>query len=367
MVLAFRRQWPSADDEEVRFRMPAKDTSNVDRDNLRRLVELSDLRTPWSIYVVATLRIADHIAAGVERIDDLAEAAGCDPGYLGRVLGHLVSQGVFHQPTPGRFTLNDKSEGLLDPSLRPMLDLNGFGGRMASAWGTLLTAVRTGQSAYHEAFGLSFWEDMEAHPAIAASVEAAMRPRGGRRPDPEVLLNGDWTEIRTVVDVGGGTGALLAEILRTHPEVRGTLIDFPQTVARSGETFQAADVAERVTTIGQSFFDPLLAGADLYLLRNVLSVCPDRAAVRLLSRCAEAARPTNRIVILGGVSPDRVTNGLSPEMVLVGGKERTLAEFEKLAHEAGLEVRATGRQPSGVFVVECFPAGHVIRPEKTAG
>jgi hypothetical protein len=148
---------------------------------------------------------------------------------------------------------------------------------------------------------------------------------------------------------------MLAEILRTRPAVRGTLVDLPRTVARSGETFQAAGVAERVTMVGQSFFDPLPAGADLYLLRGVLNDWPDREAAAILSRCAEAARSTGRVVVLGGVRPDEAPRGLVIEMVLLGGKQRTVAEFGELAQAAGLEVSAAGKQPSGYFVVECRP------------
>jgi hypothetical protein len=129
----------------------------------------------------------------------------------------------------------------------------------------------------------------------------------------------------------------------------------PATVARSAGTFQAAGVSERVSTVGQSFFDPLPGGADLYLIKNVLGDWPDREATALLRQLAEAARPAGRVVILGGVSPDD-GKPPSPEllmMVLVGGKGRSLAEFRKLAHATGLEVHATGRQPSGRFVVEC--------------
>src|SRR5262249_44539534 len=184
------------------------------------------------------------------------------------------------------------------------LDLDGFGGRMAHAWGSLLQAVRTGAPAYHRVFGRPFWDDLQAHPQIAASFDALMGPAGHGTPDPEVLVSGGWEAVRSVVDVGGGTGALLAEILRARPTVRGTLVDLPVTVARSGATFQAAGVADRVTAVGQSFFDPLPAGADLYLLKSVLGDWPDREALAILRRCALAARPAGRIVLLNGVSPD---------------------------------------------------------------
>jgi hypothetical protein len=148
---------------------------------------------------------------------------------------------------------------------------------------------------------------------------------------------------------------MLAEILRIRPQIRGTLVDLPKTIARSGETFQAAGVADRVTVVGQSFFEPLPAGADLYLLKKVLNDWPDREAAAILRRCAEAARPAGRVVILTGMRSDDAARELSIEMLLVGGKQRSVAQFRELARQAGLEVVAAEQQPSGYFVVECRP------------
>ena len=325
--------------------MPEQDGAN--------LGTLSDLCTPWCVHVVATLRIAEHIAAGREQIGELAAAAGCDPYVLHRVLTHLVGKGLFEEATTYRFTLNPAARKLLEQRIG--LDLEGIGGRMAYAWGTLLTYVRTGAAAYHELFGLPFWEDLDAHPEIGASFDALMGPTGHGTPNPEFHLTGGWGSVRSVVDVGGGTGAMLAELLRSRPELHGTLVDLPRTVALSGETFETAGVDDRVTIVGQSFFESLPAGADLYLLRKVLNNWPDREAAAILSRCAEAARPTGRVVVLGGVGTDGAPCGLSIDMVLLGGKQRTVAEFGELAREVGLEVLAAGRQSAGSFVVECRP------------
>jgi uncharacterized glyoxalase superfamily protein PhnB len=314
---------------------------------------LTDLQTPWCVHVVATLRIAEHLAAGVTGIDDLAAAAGCDAGALHNVLGHLVRRGVFEEPSPGRFALNDAARQLMDAS--NFLDLSGIGGRMAHAWSTLPTYVRTGRPGYAEVFGRPFWEDLAAHPDVAASFDALMGPAGHGAPNPDFDIVGGWDAVRTVVDVGGGTGAMLAEMLRARPALRGILVDLPGTVARAAETFEAAGVADRVTTVGQSFFDPLPAGADLYLLRKVLNDWPDEETTAILRRCAEATRPDGRVVVLGGVSPDDAPRRLTIEMVLLGARTNTVAEFRELARRAGLEVVAAGDQPSGYFAVECRP------------
>jgi SAM-dependent methyltransferase len=243
--------------------------------------------------------------------------------------------------------------------LRLGLDLDGFGGRMAHAWNSLLAAVRTGAPAYHTVFGRPFWEDLAAHPAIAASFDALMGPAGHGVPDPEVPITGGWESVQRIVDVGGGTGALLAEILRARPQVRGTLVDLPSTVARSAAIAQTAGVTDRFTALGQSFFDPLPPGADLYLLKSVLCDWPDREATDILRRCAEAARPAGRVVVLNGVSPDEdgAPDPALLMMVLVGGRDRTLTEFRTLAQAAGLEVQAAHRPAPDRFVVECRPIG----------
>jgi hypothetical protein len=129
----------------------------------------------------------------------------------------------------------------------------------------------------------------------------------------------------------------------------------PTTVARAAKTFEAAGLTNRVTNLGQSFFDALPAGADLYLLRGILNDWPDPEAIAILSRCAEAARPTGRVVVLKSVGPDSEPKRLTIEMVLLGGKHRSIAEFCELARHGSLEVVAAGRQPSGYFVVECRP------------
>ena len=317
---------------------------------------LSDLCTPWCVHVVATLRVADHIAAGITEIGPLAAAAGADRDSLHRVLRHLVSKGLFTESAPGRFELTETAHGLLGESGRLGFDLDSFGGRMAHAWGTLLSAVRTGKPAYHEAFGRGFWDDLDAHPEIGAKFDALMGPAGHGVPDWRVLVNpADWESVRTVVDVGGGTGTLLAEILRARPEVRGTLVDLPRPVARSGEVFEAAGVADRATAVAQSFFDPLPAGSDLYVLKNVLGDWPDREATAILKRCAEAARPSGRVVAFTGAGPGEEASPELLMMVLVGGRGRTLDEFREMAREAGLEVTAVGRQASGRVIAECRP------------
>jgi hypothetical protein len=317
------------------------------------LEQMLDLATPWCLRVAATLRIPEHIAAGHTDIGALAAATECDRDALYAVLGQLVSRGVFTEDSPGRFSCNRAAEGLAEA--HRFIDLDGIGGRMAHTWGTLLDYVRTGQPSYEKVFGRPFWEDLAAHPRIAADFDALMGPAGHGIPDYDIELSDGWEAVRTVVDVGGGTGALLASLLRRHPRARGILVDLPGTVARAAETMEEAGVADRVTAEGQSFFDPLPAG-DLYVLKSVLNDWPDEPTVAILRRCAEAARPDGRIAVLGGVAADDAPRSLGIDMLVAGGKTSTLTQFTELVRRSGLDILAAGPQSSGRYVVECRPA-----------
>jgi len=317
------------------------------------LWELSDLCTPWCIHVAATLGVAAHLQTGHHELDSLAAACRCNARYLGLMLRHLVAKGVFDEPTPGRFELNDVARGFLEPGANLGFNLDRLGGRMAYAWGTLLEAVRTGAPAYANLFGRSFWEDLDVHPELAADFDALMGPEGHGTPDPGVLLDDDWASVRTVVDVGGGSGAMLAEILRAHPAMHGTLVDLPKTVARAAAVFAEAGVIDRARVVGQSFFDPLPPGADLYLLMKVVSNWTGEHLKAILRRCGEAAGAGGRIVVSGGVKADSRSQGLSIETVLIGGMTYGLDEFRSIAADAALQVVKAGAQQSGRFVVEC--------------
>jgi hypothetical protein len=145
---------------------------------------------------------------------------------------------------------------------------------------------------------------------------------------------------------------LLAEILRAHPDLRGVLVDLPRPVARSAEVFQSAGVADRVTTVAQSFFDALPAGHDLYVLKSVIADWPDAEATQILRRCAEAARPSGRILVFNGAGPADEASPSLLMMVLVGGCDRSLDHLCALARKAGLDYRRFFRQPSGRGIAE---------------
>src|SRR6266700_1533165 len=321
---------------------------------------LTDLDTNFAIRVAGTLRVAEAIDAGVTKLDDLAARVGADRDALGRLLRYLSRRGLFTQVGPDEFALNDAARRLIPGTPRSLprwrTDLDGLGARLALPFTRLLDAVRTGEPVHASVFGRPFWEDLAANPQIAEEFHSMMEgpPSGDGEEDGhqgEDRLAGT----RHVVDVGGGSGTFLADALRSHPDLRGTLVELPEAAAPARELLAAAGVADRCEIAEQSFFDPLPAGADLYHLSYVIHDWNDRDAVRILRRCAEAVAPDGRVLVEERVrdgSDDADTTGHDLLMlVLTGGRERIVDEFADLAGRAGLRLART-EPSSGAWRLE---------------
>jgi hypothetical protein len=325
------------------------------------LAPLMDLMTPMALRVAATLRLADFMpddgTGEAATLPDLAKRTGANPDALARMLRHLVQHGVFTEPRPGQFAA-DQTAALLrtgQPAAE-WLNLDGFGGQMDLAFTGLLHTVRTGRPAWEQVFGQPFWAYLDANPAISASFDAVMAVDGGN----SALAEGyGWSAVRHVADIGGGTGTLIAEVLRRNPHLRGTLADLPETAARAREYLAGLGLDARCEVVGQSFFDPLPVGADVYLLSRVIHDWDDAAASAILRRCAEAAGSAGRVLVIesaaAGGDPASFAEMNLRMLVLAGGRERTVDDYAALAASAGLKVTAIHHTTERHIVIECVP------------
>jgi len=315
------------------------------------LQALADLMTPMAIRVAATLRLADHIASGTRTAASLAAALDADADALERVMDRLVAAGVLTRTEQGdAYELTALGEGLRDDSpgsARQWLDIEGALGRAELCFVELLHTVITGEPAYPRHFGQGFWDDLSGDPDRGASFDALMGARLAADA-PAVAQAYPWATLGHVVDVGGGNGTLLLAILRTHPELRGTVVELAGPAARAASAINDAGLGDRADTHVGSFFDPLPPGAGGYVLSGVLHDWDDKSAVAILCRCAEAAG-TGTVLVVDHFG-DPVSGGPDSEGALrmlcyVRGRERGLPELAELARSAGLEV--DGVRPAG--------------------
>ncbi|MDI2030377.1 methyltransferase [Saccharopolyspora sp. TS4A08] len=321
------------------------------------LAGLIDLATPFAIRTAVTLKLPELIADGTGDVAALAEASGADRDALERLLRHLVHIGLFSDED-GSYGLTALSRRLLAEDgkwLKDWLLLDGPGARMDLAFSGMLHSVRTGASAYGAVHGTPFWDDYQRDDDLRrffGDVMVAYAWQTG----PVLAAEFDWEPVRSVIDIGGGQGALLSEIVKANPHLDGEVLDLPAVEPEAEEFLREAGVAERATFVPGSFFDELPTGRDVYLVSRVLTDWNDEDAARILRRCAEAAGH-GRVVIVEVLAGDshaqQNTSFDLQSLVLLGGRERSVADFEVLADKAGLTVLDTRTWPGGLVVVEC--------------
>jgi len=324
-----------------------------------QLWAMAHLGTPMAIRVAATLRVADHIARGVRTVPELAQAVAADPDALGRLLRYLATRGVFRQDSDGGYSLTARGEGLRDDhpdGMRSHLDIENIVGAAELSFVHLLHSVRSGEAAYPLLFGRPFWEDLAAKPDRGTEFNTFM---GSDIPDRaiEIVTGYDWASVGHLVDVGGGAGRLMIELLGKYPTLRGTVLDLPGPGATAAENLRAAGLSDRGGVVAGSFFDPLPAGAGGYMLSLVIHDWNDRSARAILRRCAAAAGTGGKVFVIENLGADSETpqTGMDLRMLAYyGGKERGLVELTQLAVESGLAVAAV--HPAGqLSIVELLP------------
>lgn len=305
------------------------------------LNQLTTLVAPWALRVAATLRLPDLVASGVGSPPELARAANADAGAVDRLMRFLAAVGVFREASPGAYEptalsalIEDRGPGCT----RDWLDVEGAGGRMDLAWPSLLHAVRTGEPGYPAFFGRTLWEDLDDDGRLAESFRTLMEGHA-RQIGPALGAAVDWERADSVVDVGGGTGQLLAGLLEAHPHLSGILVELPATAESARGALEAAGVMARCRIASQSFFDPLPA-AHTYVLSWILHDWDDSHAREILTNCRRAMRDDGRVILVEHLATDTVSvavAGMDLRMLtLFASRERNLVDYDGLCAAVGL-------------------------------
>ena len=310
-----------------------------------------------AIYVAARLNVAEHLAAGPAPVDQIAQQAGANPDALYRLLRALASVGVFTEPSPRRFANTPMSE-CLRPNVPGSLHAGAVmvGDLCYPAFGDLPWTVQTGRPGFDKVFGAPIFDHLARHPDHGRLFDAAMTSIHGPE-TPAMIEAYDFRAFKTIVDIGGGNGSTLIEILRAAPAARGIVFDLPGVVERTASAIRAAGLAERCRAEAGSFFDSAPSGADAYILRHIIHDWDDDKSIQILRRCREAAAPGAKVLIVESVIPagDASHPGKWLDVIMLavpGGRERTAAEYEKLLAAAGLKLHRIVPTRSPVSVVE---------------
>jgi len=314
-----------------------------------------------ALHLAVKLGIAELLKQGPRGSAELAEATATHAPSLQRVLRLLASVGVFEEREDGSFALTSVGEALragVPGSARAMV-MQFAGDRSQNAWGDLEYCVRTGNPVFRKRGLDDPFTDPERTPEEAANFDAAMADVT-RVMSIAVAAAYDFAGLHTLVDVGGGNGALLIGILRAHPHLRGIVFDQPPAAERAKQQIVEQGLAERCEAVGGDFFREVPQGGDAYLLKHVIHDWSDERAIAILTNCRRAMRDDGKLLIVEGVFPQRIdpspeSRGASANdvnmLVNTGGRQRSEAEFRSLYDAAGFKLTRIIPTPARVVSV----------------
>ncbi|MDN5857270.1 MAG: acetylserotonin O-methyltransferase [Pseudonocardia sp.] len=320
-------------------------------------------------HAAAELGVADQMGDGDVSADEVAAGCGTDPGATLRLLRAMTSLRLVEQTAPDRFVLTGDGALLRTDSPHSVRNLVRLfcGSPTWRSWGELAWSVRTGRTAWDEVFGTDAFAYLAAHPEQNQVFNAAMH-EGTLRAAPGIAAVLDLSASGSVVDIGGGSGALLSVLLTGNPQLSGVLFDSPAGVEGAEEMLHATGVDDRCRVEPGDFFAAVPRGSDAYVLKSVIHDWDDRRGGEILRRCHEAMSPAAHLYVIEPVVPE-VLDAATPEaeialfdlnmLVCTGGRERTLPEFRALLGDAGFHLAdVTACAPAiGYSVLHAVPAG----------
>lgn len=338
-------------------------TSASEREELISLA--TACQVSQALHVAVQLGIPDLLGNRCRRVEWLASRTGTNEDSLYRLLRLLVSFKVFVEISPRVFRLGPLGKQLRSDSGGGLHALVAMYGSHSfhETWGALLDCVKTGRPAVEILHSCpNVFEYYASHPEVAATVGAGMTARSSLYAEA-VVASYDFSPFRTMVDVGGGQGFLLAALLSKNPRLRGALFDMPHTIA-AAQPPRAKRAASRWNAVAGDFFHIVPEGAELYVLSRVLHDWQDDRAGQILAVCASAMKPDSRLLILERMLPltprstvmDRrcLLSDLNM-LVRTGGRERTRAEYGRLLKSAGMKLLRIIPTDAEISIVEAAP------------
>ena len=310
-----------------------------------------------AIHVAASLGVADLLKDGLRSASEIADSTGANYGAMHRLLHALASAGVLEERADAQFCLTDIGQCLKSDSPQSRAAWARYVGRPYAwhSWGELRHSVMTGEAAFQHIRGTGVWDWRAERPEETAIFDAAMTELS-RNAAAAIAEAFDFVRFGCIVDVGGGQGELLANILAKCQQTTGILYDLPHVVAGASQVLQKRGVADRCEIVGGSMFAGLPPGGDAYIFKSVLMDEDDEKVCSLLRSCRSTIGPSGRLVIIERLlaEPNKRDIVLSDMLMLVvtGGRLRSLGEYSSLFGAAGfqMEQAIAGQSPFTLMI-----------------
>lgn len=335
--------------------------NNAAVDNKSKLAEMSYAYVlSRAIHVAATLGIADLLVQGPKNANELAMLVGAEPQSLYRLLRTLASHGIFLEEKDNSFVLTPLAQLLTTahPDSLRLLLMKEDESRW-NAYGDLLYSIKTGRPAFNHHYGIGYFDYIAKNRQLSESFDLGMANLSAKE-DCLIANSFDFSPYRSIVDLGGGIGGLLAEILKKNPSSDGVVYELPHLMDRVEAFLQEQGLLPRCKFVSGSFFQSIPEGSDLYMLKRILHDWDDQACLSILRNCREAMMSTSRLLIIDAVMPEGNVPHESKDfdlfmLALFGGRERTQKEWQRLLEDSGLRLAYIWPTPSSLAIIEVEP------------
>ena len=312
-----------------------------------------------AVFACAKLGVADLLAKGPRRSDELAANCGAHPGAMFRLLRAAASLGVFTEVSPRTFALTPTGEALKTgaPGAARSTVMAIAGDWAWRSWGEVEHSMRTGETGAEKALGMGVFDYLGKHPEEASLFNDAMIGVHGAEP-AAVAKAYDFSGLKTLVDIGGGTGNLIAAILAATPGLKGLIYDLPHVAAAARDRLSGLKLSGRCDVAGGSFFESVPAG-DAYIMSHIIHDWDEARCLKILGNCRKA-NPRAKVLIVEMVIPpgDAPHPGKMLDLMMLvapGGMERSEEEYAALLAKAGYGMTRVVPTESAVSVVEGTP------------
>lgn len=336
-----------------------------DASALRQLI--MGFRNTQLIAVAAKLRLADHLKGTSKTAEQLAEIVHTNSRVLYRLLRALTSLGIFEEQRNGEFSLTPLAGLLLEDSpgsLRRLAILYGEEW-LWRAYAGLLYSVESGRPAFDHVHGKSLYEYLQQHPEASTTFNEAMT--GYSDTESEAIISGyDFSMARTVIDVGGGQGALLSALVRRNPHLSGIVYDLSAVIEKIADDTIRSAKGLKISYVPGNFFIDVPGNGDIYILKSVLHNWDDASCIQILRNCRKAIDGDSRLLVLERLIPTKNQGTESilfdiNMLVMTGGQERTEEEYGNIFREAGFFLTRIIPTSSSISIIEGLPISQVTK------
>lgn len=308
------------------------------------------------IYAVSKLGIADILKNGPKTIEDIASMSNTHCPTLYRIMRALASVGIFTEVEYKKFALAPMAEMLQTGKSGSVYSLMFHSDWNDKAWTKLIECIRTGKTAFDIAQGMPLFKWLEKKPKAAELLHEA---NNIKTRNSHAIINDfyNFSSVEKIIDIGGGKGSLLLEILKKNPHINGIIAELPSVIPETDKEIKRNGLQNRCRTKSCDFFKNIPSGGDVYILSNILHDWPNKKCQIILKKCYEAMTDDSKLLIIEMIVPEgnkpSISKLLDLEMlVITGGAERTKKEFIQLFDLSGFKISRMIPMKGEVSIIE---------------